>query len=421
MIEDCVHCGFCLDTCPTYVLWAQETDSPRGRIVLINDAVNGTGSQLSAETVAHLDTCLGCMACVTACPSGVRYDRLIERARPQVERHFERPAVDRAMRMLLFETLPHPRRLRALAPMLAAGRKLGAEKLPARLSMLAKVAPRTPVRETRRSLRLPAVTPAVGERRGRVALLLGCVQRVFFPSVHEATIRALSAEGFEVLAPPAPDCCGALELHAGEEEAAVARARATVAAFASLGELDHIVVNAAGCGAAMKEYGDLVGTPLAHEFAARVQDVSELLGSVEPRAPRGPLPMRVVYHDACHLQHAQRVRSQPRELLSAIPSLELLEVGAESEVCCGSAGIYNLVQPRAAAELGARKARHLLDSGADAIAAGNPGCAAQLDLHLRELGHPLPIHHPIELVWRSIAAGASSASVGRPPVASVAR
>ena len=414
VIEDCVHCGFCLDTCPTYVLWAQEADSPRGRIVLINEAVNGSGSSLSAETVSHLDSCLGCMACVTACPSGVRYDRLIERARPQIERHFDRPAADRALRMLLFETLPHPRRLRALAPMLAAARRLGAEKLPERLSMLAKVAPHTPVRETRRSaLRVPAVTPAVGMRRGRVALLLGCVQRVFFPRVHEATVRVLAAEGFEVLAPAAPDCCGALELHSGEEEAAVARARATVAAFGSLGELDHIVVNAAGCGAAMKEYGDLVGTPAAHEFAARVRDVSELLGSMEPRAPRGPLPMRVVYHDACHLQHAQGLRSEPRELLSAIPSLELLEVPAESDICCGSAGIYNIVQPRAAAALGARKAQHLLDSGAEAIAAGNPGCAAQLDLHLRELGHPLPIHHPVELVWRSIVAG--MAGNGGPP------
>jgi glycolate dehydrogenase iron-sulfur subunit len=422
VIEDCVHCGFCLDTCPTYVLWAQEADSPRGRIVLINEALNGAGASLSAETVSHLDSCLGCMACVSACPSGVRYDRLIERARPQVERHFERPTAERALRTLLFQTLPHPRRLRAVAPMLAAARRLGAEKLPERLSMLAKVAPRTPVRETRRSaLRVPALTPPVGERRGRVALLLGCVQRVFFPRVHEATVRVLAAEGFEVLAPPAPDCCGALELHAGEEEAAVARARATVSAFDSLGELDYIVVNAAGCGAAMKEYGDLVGTGAAHDFAARVRDVSELLASVEPRAPRGPLPMRIVYHDACHLQHAQGVRSQPRELLSAIPSLELLEVPVESEVCCGSAGIYNLVQPHAAAELGARKARHLLDTGADAIAAGNPGCAAQLDLHLRQLGHPLPIHHPVELVWRSIAAGASSAASARPPVAQAAQ
>jgi glycolate oxidase iron-sulfur subunit len=288
--------------------------------------------------------------------------------------------------------------------MLSAARRLGAERLPERVSILAKVAPRTPVREVRQS-RIPFRTPAVGEQRGRVGLLLGCVQRVFFADVHRATVSTLAAEGFEVLAPEAPDCCGALELHSGEEEAAVARARATVTAFQQLGELDHVVVNAAGCGAAMKEYGELLETPAGREFAAKVRDVSELLASVPPHAPRGPVPMRVVYHDACHLQHAQGIRSEPRQLLADIPELEVLEVGTEAAVCCGSAGVYNLLQPRAAAELGARKARHLLDTGAEAIAAGNPGCAAQLDLHLRELGRPLPIHHPVELVWRSIGAG----------------
>jgi len=236
---------------------------------------------------------------------------------------------------------------------------------------------------------------------------------VFYPEVHDATVRTLAAEGFEVLAPRVPDCCGALELHAGEEEAALARARATVAAFATLGELDHIVVNAAGCGAAMKEYGELLETPAAHAFAARVSDVSELLASVPARAPRGPVPLRVAYHDACHLAHAQRIRAQPRALLDAIPGLELLEVQTEPELCCGSAGIYNLVQPEAAAALGKRKARHLIDTGAQAIAAGNPGCTAQLGLHLRELGHPLPVHHPVELVWRSIQAAGGEATNGR--------
>jgi len=209
-----------------------------------------------------------------------------------------------------------------------------------------------------------------------------------------------------VLAPTLPECCGALELHAGADDTAVARARATVTAFGALGDLDHVITEAAGCGSAMKEYGELLGTPEARAFAARVRDVSEVLARVPARAPRGPVPLRVVYHDACHLAHAQGVRDEPRELLRAIPGLELLEVGAEREVCCGSAGVYNLLQPDAAAELGARKARHVLDTKPDAIAAGNPGCAAQLDFHLRELGRPLPIHHPIELVWRSIAAGA---------------
>jgi glycolate oxidase iron-sulfur subunit len=408
VIDDCVHCGFCLDSCPTYVLWGAEADSPRGRIVLMSDGLN-TDQPLSDEMVTHFDRCLGCMACVTACPSGVRYDRLIERVRPQVERHHERPPAERALRTLLYGTLPHPKRLRALAPLMSAGRRLGAERLPAQLSMLLKVAPRPPAGRAAR-LGVPEVTAAIGPRRGRVGLLLGCVQRVFYPHVHRATVHVLAAEGYEVIAPRLPDCCGALEFHGGEEPSAIRRARQTVAAFAQAGGaagLDHVVVNAAGCGSAMKAYGDLLGTPEAQAFSDRVRDVSELLGAIEPRAPRGPVPLRVAYHDACHLAHAQGVRSSPRRLLGAIPGLELLEVQTERDVCCGSAGIYNLVAPEAAAELGARKARHLVATGAQAIAAGNPGCAAQLDLHLRELGCPLPIHHPVELLSRSIAAAAT--------------
>ena len=397
-----MHCGFCLDSCPTYVLWAQEADSPRGRILLIDEGLEN-GHELTDEMVSHFDSCLGCMACVTACPSGVRYDRLIERVRPQVERNHKRSATEQALRLLLFETLPHPRRLRRLAPMLEAARKLGAERLPDKLSILIKVAPRRPPgQRASKSPKIPERTPAVGETRGRVGLLLGCVQRVFFADVHRATIEVLAAEGFEVLAPPVPDCCGALELHAGEEEAAIARARSTIAAFEALGELDHIVINAAGCGAAMKEYGELLGGESAERFAGKVVDVCELLASVTPRAQRAPVPLRVAYHDACHLAHAQGIREQPRALLRGIPGLELLEVGAERDVCCGSAGVYNLLQPEPAAALGARKARHLLDTGAEAIVAGNPGCAAQLDMHLRELGSPLPIHHPVELLSRSI-------------------
>ena len=407
VVDDCVHCGFCLDSCPTYVLWGAEADSPRGRIVLIDDGL-GDAATLSDEMVTHFDRCLGCMACVTACPSGVRYDRLIERVRPQVERHHRRPAAERGLRRLLYSTLPHPRRLRALAPVMELTRRLGADRLPAPLRPLIEIAPRRPAGRAARAP-VPAHTPAVGEPRGRVALLLGCVQRVFYPQVHRATVGVLAAEGFEVLAPPAPDCCGALELHGGEEDAAIRRARATVDAFAAAGGpagLDHIIVNAAGCGSAMKGYGELLGTPQARAFSERVRDVSEVLSSFAPRAPRGSVALRVAYHDACHLAHAQGVRDQPRALLAAIPGVELLEVSSERDVCCGSAGIYNLVQAEAAAQLGARKAAHLIDTGAEAIVAGNPGCAAQLDLHLRRLGHPLPIHHPIELLARSLQAAA---------------
>jgi glycolate oxidase iron-sulfur subunit len=269
VIDDCVHCGFCLETCPTYVLWGAEADSPRGRIVLVNDGLN-RDEPLSDSMVTHFDRCLGCMACVTACPSGVRYDRLIERVRPQVERQHRRTPAERALRRLLFETLPHPRRLRALAPMLAAGRRLGAEKrMPARLAAIAKVAPQVPSGRAAKA-GVPEVTPAVGTSRGRVGLLLGCVQRVFYPGVHRATVHALSAEGFEVVAPAAPDCCGALEFHSGEEPAAVRRAQETIAAFTKAG-VDHVVVNAAGCGSAMKEYGDLLDTPEARAFSERVR------------------------------------------------------------------------------------------------------------------------------------------------------
>jgi glycolate oxidase iron-sulfur subunit len=406
VVDDCVHCGFCLDTCPTYVLWGAEADSPRGRIVLINDGLEEESS-MSDEMVTHFDRCLGCMACVTACPSGVQYDRLIERVRPQVERHHRRTAGERAVRRLLYETLPHPKRLRALAPLLAASRRVGAERrLPERLSVLAKVAPRPPSGRAAKA-QVPARTPAVGPPRGRVGLLLGCVQRVFYPEVHRATAHVLAAEGFEVLAPRMPDCCGALELHGGEEPSALRRAEETIRAFAEAGGaegLDYVVINAAGCGSAMKDYGELLDTPQARDFSSRVRDVSELLGSVAPRAQRGPVPLRVAYHDACHLAHAQGIRAQPRALLQAIPDLQLVEVGTERDVCCGSAGIYNLVEPDAAGELGVRKARHLIDTGAQAVAAGNPGCAAQLDMHLRALGCPLPIHHPVELLSRSLTA-----------------
>jgi glycolate oxidase iron-sulfur subunit len=291
IVDDCVHCGFCLETCPTYVLWGAEADSPRGRIVLVNDGLNAEGP-MSDEMVTHFDRCLGCMACVTACPSGVRYDRLIERVRPQVERRHRRTPAERAVRRLLFETLPHPKRLRALAPMLAVGRRLGAERaLPERLAAIAKVAPHAPSGRAAKA-GVPALTPAVGVARGRVGLLLGCVQRVFYPGVHRATVHALSAEGFEVVAPALPDCCGALEFHSGEEAAAARRAQETMAAFTQAG-VDHVVVNAAGCGSAMKEYGDLLGTPEARAFAEKVRDVSELMASARAGAAARGLPRRL--------------------------------------------------------------------------------------------------------------------------------
>lgn len=411
LAADCVHCGFCLPTCPTYALWGEEMDSPRGRIVLMKAGLEA-GSDMSRALVTHFDRCLGCMACVTACPSGVRYDKLIEATRPQVERNFRRALGERVLRRLAFALFTRPGRLRALVPVLAgysglglralARRSLRARALP-RLAALAALAPEVPLRAA--TARLPRVTPARGGRRGRVGLLQGCVQRVFFHQVHAATVRVLAAEGFEVFAPRAPRCCGALQLHTGYEPEALDLARSTIAALEGC---DLVAVNAAGCGSAMKTYAHLLRddpewAERALAFSSKVRDISELLAAIETRAPRHPLPMRVVYHDACHLAHAQGVRLEPRRLLRSIPELTLLEP-SEWEICCGSAGIYNVLQPQPGRDLGRRKAERLLATGADAVAAGNPGCALQIALYLAEAGRPLPVFHPVELLAASMAA-----------------
>jgi glycolate oxidase iron-sulfur subunit len=415
LIEDCVHCGFCLPTCPTYVLWNEEMDSPRGRIVLMSEGLE-EGSELTPTMAGHFDNCLGCMACVTACPSGVRYDLLIEDTRQQVERLHPRTRGERLLRRGLFATFPHPGRLRATVPLLVAYRRSGLaarlqrSKLIDRIPLvrtLTELAPPVTLRDAVR--RLPAVTKARGEKRGTVGFLQGCVQRAYFGDVNADTVAVLAAEGFEVHAPRSPRCCGALGLHAGQEEDSLPLAKATIAAFE---RFDHVVVNAAGCGSAIKDYGHLLRDDpqwreRAEAVASRARDVHELLASVEARAPRGRIDLKVAYHDACHLAHAQGVRAQPRELLRSIPGIELVEP-AEWEICCGSAGIYNLTRPDAAAELGARKAANLLAAGAGVIAAANPGCTLQIAAHLERMSKPVELVHPMQLLARSIAAGAGS-------------
>ena len=409
LIDDCVHCGFCLPTCPTYTLWGEEMDSPRGRIVLMKEG----HAAISPPLVEHIDRCLGCMACVTACPSGVQYDKLLEDARAQIERNFERPPADRAHRRLVFELFTRPGWLRASAPGLALARALRIDSIVRRprlrkrvpkLAAMMALAPDTPLRQSLE--RLPKRFEARGEKRGTVALLQGCVQRVFFGDVNEATARVLAAEGFEVHAPRRPRCCGALPLHAGADPEARALAKDTIE---RLEGYDTVIVNAAGCGSAMKDYGHVLRdepdwAERAQEFADKVRDVTEFLAEVEPRAERRPVAMSVAYHDACHLAHAQAIRTPPRELLHGIPELELIEP-IEWELCCGSAGIYNLVKPEPAAELGERKARNLLDTGAEAVAAANPGCALQITAHTERLGRKLPVLHPMELLARSIDGG----------------
>jgi glycolate oxidase iron-sulfur subunit len=332
------------------------------------------------------------MACVTACPSGVQYDKLIEDTRGQVERHWARSRLERLQRRAIFAMFPHPERMKWVAPFarFAAPSARFLKRFP-RLHTLAQLAPPNP-----RRVELPELTAAQGTKRGRVGFLQGCVQRVFFGNVNAATVGVLAAEGFEVWAPEQPRCCGALQLHTGVD--ARDEARATIAAFE---HCDTVVVNAAGCGSAMKDYGHLFRDDpewrdRAAAFSAKVRDVHELLAEHEPQAERHAVEMVVAYHDACHLAHAQAVRAQPRALLEAIPGLELREP-REWELCCGSAGVWNVLHPEPAAELGQRKARNLLDTGAEAVAAANPGCALQIAVHAG-----LPVHHPMELLAASI-------------------
>jgi glycolate dehydrogenase iron-sulfur subunit len=390
LIDDCVHCGFCLPTCPTYgPLWQEEMDSPRGRIYLMDALVQGK-IPLSSTTVQHFGRCLGCMACLTSCPSGVRYDRLIEETRAHVEEHYNRPIGEWLQRELIFMTVPYPRRFRAALA-------LTPPWLPGRLRSFAALKP-----PWRSSERPPEVTPAVGERRARVGLLLGCVQRVVFGDVNTATARVLAAEGCEVVAAPGQECCGALHLHAGRYAEGRRRAQRLAQAFDGV---DAIVVNAAGCGSHLKE----------SELPVRVVDVNELLAELGPRAGRHELPVRVAYQDACHLGHAQGIRDAPRSVLRSIPGLELLEP-AEQPICCGSAGIYNLVQPAAAAELGERKAANVAATGADAYASANPGCLVQVSTYLRRADTRLPALHPVELLdasIRGVSAGQLLASARR--------
>jgi len=385
---DCVHCGFCLPTCPTYVLWREEMDSPRGRIHLMDARLDGTVT-LNATVSTHFDRCLGCMACVSSCPSGVRYDRLIEATRAAVEDELERPLADRAVRGALFKVLPYPARMRAALRLAPLGRAL---PLPRRLRALADVAPRWRGRGG-----APALTPAAGARRGRVGLLTGCVQQAVFPDVNAATARVLAADGFDVLAPP-QGCCGALSVHAGRLEEGKRLARALVDVFE---DVDLVAVNASGCGSHLKELGWLLGDERAQSFAAKVRDAGELLRDTPPRAARHPLPLRVGLQDPCHVRHAQRLPLAFGSALRHIPALEVAEP-AEQELCCGSAGIYNVVQAEAARELGDRKAANVLATGAQAYASANPGCLVQVSAALRRAKRPLPALHPIELVDASI-------------------
>ncbi len=408
LIKDCVHCGFCLPSCPTYVLWGEEMDSPRGRIHLMKSGLEG--EPLSASMVGHFDACLGCMACVTACPSGVQYGTLIADTRAQVQRRYERPFQERLLREAIFWLFPYPKRLRALRGPLALYRRSGLDRLLRRSGLLDRLPPTLRVMEsltptvTRRHP-LPERVRALGRRRAVVGMLTGCVQDAFFSEVNAATARVLAAEGCDVVIPRGQGCCGALSQHMGREDEAISFARALIERFDAAG-VDHVVVNAAGCGSAMKEYAHLLRddphyAQRAQSFVERTRDVSELLVELGPVAPRHSLNVTIAYHDACHLGHAQGIRSQPRELLRAIPGLTLTEI-AEADLCCGSAGVYNLLNPEPATELGDRKARNVLATGASVLVTANPGCLMQIAASTRRLGKHVALAHTVTVLDASI-------------------
>ncbi|MCL2584343.1 MAG: heterodisulfide reductase-related iron-sulfur binding cluster [Streptosporangiales bacterium] len=434
--KDCVHCGFCLPACPTYQLWGEEMDSPRGRIHLVNQLLDG--APLTDATAGHFDACLGCMACMTACPSGVQYDQIIETARTWVEDAAEaaepvsespgqaparRSLKDRATREAIFALFPYPERLRAATGPLRLMQKTGLDKLvaksglPARISPTAdaalRIAPRTGKFPAGR---FPEKVPAVGDRRAVVGMLTGCVQSVYFPRVNAATARVLAAEGCDVIIPRDQGCCGALSSHSGRVAEAAGFARKLIETFEAAG-VETIIVNSAGCGSAMKEYerlfahlaadagpGDTEAASWAERAAALsacVKDLSEFLAGLDPVAPRHPLPVKAAYHDACHLGHAQGITAQPRSLLGGIPELELVEIG-DAGTCCGSAGVYNLLQPEAAQELGSRKADAVQATEASLVISANPGCTLQISSQLEARGASLATAHTAEVLDASI-------------------
>jgi glycolate oxidase iron-sulfur subunit len=397
-IGSCVHCGFCLPTCPTYSTLGEEMDSPRGRILLMKQVLEGELERDSA--MPFIDNCLGCQSCVSACPSGVEYGDLITAYRAWDEPQRRRPPMERGRRRMLLSTLADPRRFRLAARLGRLVRPLRHAAPAALRPMLELIPERLP-----RARPLPAVHAARGPRRARVALLAGCAQQVLAPEIGWATLAVLARNGVETIVPSGQGCCGALAIHTGAAERAKTLARRNLQAFPD--DVDAIVSTAAGCGSGMHDYPLLFkGEPeadAARTFSDRVVDVSVFLAALGPVAsPPLQEPLVVGYHDACHLAHAQGVRSQPRALLGTIPNLTLVEP-AEWELCCGSAGTYNIEKPEVARELGERKARNLLGTGAQAIASGNIGCLMQVRSHLRQLGADIPVMHTMELLARAYA------------------
>ena len=403
-ILDCVHCGICLPQCPTYRVLGQEMDSPRGRVYLMR-AVSEGRIGLTENFVLHMDRCLGCRACETACPAGVPFGRLIEETRGQIERKVPRPLGRRILGKLLLGVFPERQRLARLLALTRLYQRSGLQRVVRGTGVLQRF-PRVramerllPTLPATRAERLPAETlPPSGRPRGTAAVLEGCVQSQLFPEVNRATVRLLARAGYRVVVPQEQGCCGALHLHWGDRRAARELARRNAAAFA---DADWIVTNAAGCGATLRDYGHLLrDDPRAAAIGARVRDVSELLAEHLPE-PRRPLDLTVTYHEPCHLAHGQRVREAPRAILRAIPGLRLVDL-PESDLCCGSAGVYNLMEPEIAGQLLERKLDRIAGTGAGVVASGNPGCLLQLRRGLADRGLGVRVYHPVELLAWSV-------------------
>lgn len=410
LIDACVHCGFCLSTCPSYRVLGKEMDSPRGRIYLM-DAINNNNAPFNETSAQHFDSCLGCLACTTACPSGVQYDQLISATRPQVERNQTRSFSDNIIRQIIFNLFPYPNRLSFFLPALFLYQKLGFQKLIRHTNLLSKISPRLSAMESilpqvqlNNKANFPDLIKAQGTKRYRVGMILGCVQQLFFNPVNEATARVLSANGCEIVIPKNQGCCSALPSHQGQEQQAQTLAKEMIDKFENT-RVDYIIINAAGCGHTLKEYGHILKDDPQYaekgkQFSNKVKDINEFLieiGLTTELLPITEEKLTLVYQDACHLLHGQKISLQPRQLLRKIPNVEIKEP-IDASLCCGSAGVYNLLQPEVAQELGQQKVDNLLNTGAKLIASPNPGCALQIQKHLAKKGQTILVKHPIELL-----------------------
>jgi glycolate oxidase iron-sulfur subunit len=406
--QECVHCGLCTASCPTYIETRDENDSPRGRIYLMRAIADGRLA-MGPGVREHLELCLDCRACESACPSGVQYGKMIEPFKIAMKtRAAGREKTSVLQRLILHHIFPYSRRVRwALAParllqrigVLPWAERIGLTRLlPPTLRRMQAMLPKL----TRSGGRLPEVLPPKGPKRARVALFLGCVADAMFPETNAATARVLQENGCEVIVPRAQVCCGAIHYHSGVEAPALELARRNLDAFCAT-EVDAIIVNAAGCGAMLKDYAHIVPADLhddAVKFVARVKDISEFLMALGPIAPRAAVPLKVTYHDACHLCHGQQIRSQPRALLGMIPGLEVIPL-EESEICCGAAGTYNLTQPEMSARLGRRKLDYIEATGTEMVVTGNVGCILQIARQIKERGCPIEVAHPVDLLDRA--------------------